>query len=625
MRTLLRPWLSSILALAFAGNLVNAQTTEATVETQRITVQARLTAADPADPFDFSHSAKDTSFKARRGTTVRLTVKATPREGYHSYPFSKLAPGQDRAFLSTIRFKLPEGIVPLWPGHEQPEPKLVTTRDFKSELEQEGPFVWSQDLLILDEAKPGPHPLELHLWFQVCDANSCSPEMPVLKLSLDVSSEGPVPLTQELEKRRKAPVPELQKSWRVELLKPAAPSPKDKDRTPTEAPTAAPTSGISVSQEQYAEFMTELLPGKINLDESKKLFTQRRDTSLWLFIFMGMAWGGISLITPCVFPMIPITVSFFLKQSEKQHHRPITMASVYSLTIVVVLTLAATLFIHFFRWLSINPITNWLIGALFIYFALSLFGMYDIELPSGLARFTSAHEGQGGLVGTIFMALTFTIISFACVAPFLGGFAGISATDRPFEHILLGGLAFAVTFAAPFFLLALFPTVLRKLPKSGSWLNTVKVVMGFLELAAALKFLRAAELLSTARPSFFTFDLVLGIYVALALLCGLYLLNVYRLPHDSPVESLSVPRLMFALAFVTLGLYLLPGLFRFSADGEQQRPRGTLYAWVESFLLPESRPTDKIGNLEYAIAQAREHRRKTGERKLIFVDVTGFS
>src|SRR5262249_53605675 len=167
--------------------------------------------------------------------------------------------------------------------------------------------------------------------------------------------------------------------------------------------------------------------------------------------------------------------------------------------------------------LSINPITNFLIGALFIYFALSLFGMYEIELPSGLARFTSAREGQGGLVGTIFMALTFTIISFACVAPFLGGFAGTATSERPWWPMCLGGLSFSITFAAPFFLLALFPTLLRKMPKSGSWLNTVKVVMGFLELAAALKFLRAGELLSSARPSFFTFDLVLGMYVALAI------------------------------------------------------------------------------------------------------------
>src|SRR4029078_2045756 len=135
--------------------------------------------------------------------------------------------------------------------------------------------------------------------------------------------------------------------------------------------------------------------------------------------------------TPCVFPMIPITVSYFLKQSEKEHHRPVVMASVYSLTIVVVLTLAAAFLLSVFRWLSVHPVTNYLLGGLFIFFALSLFGMYEIELPQSLAQVTSARGGKGGLVGTIFMALTFTIISFACFAPFLGAFSGTAAESRP--------------------------------------------------------------------------------------------------------------------------------------------------------------------------------------------------
>src|SRR5205807_3907690 len=121
----------------------------------------------------------------------------------------------------------------------------------------------------------------------------------------------------------------------------------------------------------------------------------------------------------------------------------------------------------------------------------------EIELPQSLAQYTSSQEGKGGVYGTMFMALTFTIISFACVAPFLGGFSGTAAADRPWWHNLLGGLAFSVTFASPFFFLALFPALLRKLPKSGSWLNTVKVVMGFLEMAAAFKFFRTAELILT--------------------------------------------------------------------------------------------------------------------------------
>jgi thiol:disulfide interchange protein DsbD len=278
--------------------------------------------------------------------------------------------------------------------------------------------------------------------------------------------------------------------------------------------------------------------------------------------------------------------------------------------------------------LSIHPITNFFIGGLFVFFALSLLGMYDIELPTFLAQFTSSREGRGGLVGTVFMALTFTIISFACVAPFLGGFSGTAAGARPWWHNLLGGMAFSVTFASPFFFLALFPSLLRKMPKSGSWLNSVKVVMGFLELAAAFKFFRTAELIQTAAmPSVFTFDFVLGLWIAMAVLCGLYLIGAYRLPHDTPEEHVSVPRLLFAAAFLGLALYLTPALFKVGPGGQTQRPGGAVYAWIDSFLLPESVEGDAevthTANLAYAVEQAREDYKRTGTPKRIFLDFTG--
>jgi thiol:disulfide interchange protein DsbD len=313
------------------------------------------------------------------------------------------------------------------------------------------------------------------------------------------------------------------------------------------------------------------------------------DSGLLAFVLQGVFWGAVSLLTPCVFPMIPITVSFFLKQSEKQHHRALTLAVVYCATIVVVLTVSAVALLSLFTKISTHPATNFALGGLFIFFALSLFGMYDIELPSGLARFTSAREGRGGLVGTMFMALTFTIISFACVAPFMGGFSGTAAgSGLGWTHRVFGGLAFAATFASPFFVLALFPSLLKKMPKSGTWLNSVKVVMAFLEMAAALKFLRAGELVLSDTPTVFTYDFVLGLYVALCLLCGLYLLNVYRLPHDTPLEHLGVPRLLFSLAFLGLAFYLLPALFKAGEHGTNQRPTGVIFAWLDSFLLPEA-------------------------------------
>jgi thiol:disulfide interchange protein DsbD len=164
--------------------------------------------------------------------------------------------------------------------------------------------------------------------------------------------------------------------------------------------------------------------------------------------------------------------------------------------------------------------------------------------------------------------------------------------------------------------LALFPSLLRSMPKSGSWMNSVKVVMGFLELAAAFKFVRAAELNLLAKSEYFTFDLVLGIYIALSVACGLYLLNVYRLPHDhEAAESIGVPRLVFGLVFLSFAFYLLPGLFK-DERGKPQKPRGVAYEWVSAFLLPDN-PSDWRTDLRAALAAAER------EKKPLFIDFTG--
>src|SRR5262249_28457073 len=192
------------------------------------------------------------------------------------------------------------------------------------------------------------------------------------------------------------------------------------------------------------------------------------------FILQGIIWGALSLVTPCVFPMIPITVSYFLKQSEQKHHRALSLAAVYSGTIIVVLTISGLLLSRVLQQFAQHWATNLALGLLFLVFALSLFGMFEITLPSWLANLTSSREGRGGLLGTMFMALTFTVISFACVAPFYGGFISLTAaaaSAADWAKLALGCLAYSAVFAAPFFLLALFPSLLRSMPRSGSWMN----------------------------------------------------------------------------------------------------------------------------------------------------------
>jgi thiol:disulfide interchange protein DsbD len=347
---------------------------------------------------------------------------------------------------------------------------------------------------------------------------------------------------------------------------------------------------------------------------------QSSKSGLWATIVTAVLGGFIALLTPCVFPMIPVTVSFFLKQGERAHHRPLTMASVYCATIIAVLTVGGMALVHVLQVISQHWITNIFLTGVFVFFALSLLGMYEIALPSSLANLTGAREGRGGLIGIVFMALTFSIISFACVGPIYGGFITLEAASQSsvsgWLQRFLGPFAFAVAFASPFFVLALFPSLLRSMPRSGSWMNSVKVVMGFLELAAAFKFVRAAELNYLAKSEYFTFDLVLGIYIALAVACGLYLLNVFRLPHDhDAAESIGVPRLVFGLVFLSFAFYLMPGLFK-DDKGKSQKPRGEVYEWVSAFLLPDN-PSDWRMDLATALAAAER------EKKPLFIDFTG--
>jgi thiol:disulfide interchange protein DsbD len=547
---------------------------------------------------------------AKRGQTVTVQIVLDLAPEYYGYSLKQTDPDSiDSA--PRLSFKsVPDGLTRVGDWGEQ----ATTKKTLDGSKILEGKVIYEQQFQVSPEVAPGEKEIQVDARIQVCKhigkTGTCLPNR---QFTL------PAKLTVTNEQIAAPPPPEGPKAELVAPNHPAAP--------PAPAKPAEPAPGVvTFAPESAAEHESAVRWVMSQLETQKA--TPRGSLA---FILAGIFWGAVSLVTPCVFPMIPITVSFFLKQSDKKHHRPVTMALVYCGTIVFVLTIAAVLLLSVFRYLSTNPYMNIGMGVLFIVFALSLFGMYDLELPSGLARFTSSREGKGGLVGTMFMALTFTIVSFACVAPFLGGFGGTAASSQiTLLDRILGGFAFAVTFASPFFILALFPALLKKLPRSGTWLNSVKVVMGFLELAAALVFFRTSELVLLPTPVLFTYDLVLGLWLAIALLCGLYLLNVFRLPHDMPLEHLGVLRMLFGLLFIGLGLYLLPALFKSGADGDKQRPNGVIYAWVESFLLPESTGRKGTGlpwsaNLKKAVEEARTRSKATRQRTLLLIDFTGES
>jgi len=401
----------------------------------------------------------------------------------------------------------------------------------------------------------------------------------------------------------------------------APPEPSEKSAAPPVLITT--TSNVlqkkpALTTEEYQAKLEEFLT---TLDVAKV----ERQGGLVTLLLTAAFWGFVSLITPCVFPMIPITVSLFLKQANQSTSGAIRQALIYCLTITVVLGLSAVSLLSVFRAMSVNPIMNIALGLLFLAFALSLFGLYILALPNFLLKYSEGKRKQGGIFAPVFGAIAFSIVSFTCVAPFLGGFAGMASSGNynPFE-LVLAGLTFGASFAAPFFVLAVFPSLLKKLPKSGGWLDTVKVVMGFLEVAAALKFFRTAELGLVPQTAIFTYDLVLSGWVALYAVTGAYLLNLFRLPHDEETPSIGAVRLLFALLFLGLALYLLPGIFK-QTNGENMQPRGAVFGWVDAFLLPE--PSE--GELPWgtdlvdALAASSTESARTGKPKYVFVDFTG--
>jgi thiol:disulfide interchange protein DsbD len=554
---------------------------------------------------------------ARRGETVtwKMTIDIAP--GWHTYP-TQQPEAAASSYVNKITAPKSGDVVFVGSVVEPPNPvkKPVKEEGIKELHYYEGSAVWEYKAVVSPNATPGEKTITVPVTVLVCDDSGClPPKKRSLSAKLTVSDAPPVPVDPK---------------YQGAVLGASAP--------PTPPPAAPPSPGEGPSGNDSSAAGTA--PSGTAADYERQLNALAEqtvvgdrgvtptNTGLGAFLLTAALWGLVSLVTPCVFPMIPITVSYFLKQSEKQHVNPLVQALVYCGTIIVVLGVAALTLLEVFRRLSVNPWTNIAMGVLFVVLALSLFGMFELTLPSSLTRFTSAREGKGGLVGTVFMALTFTIVSFTCVAPFLGGFAGIAASGqfRGYE-MLLGALAFSTAFAAPFFLLALFPSALRKLPRSGGWLNSVKVVMGFLELAAALKFFRTAELRLLPTPELFTYDFVLGLWVAMALVCGLYLLNLFRLGHDEELESIGAPRMLWGFAFLGLAFYMLPGIFKNGTTGEPQRPAGTVYAWIDAFLLPEPSHNDGelrwTADLQRAVAQARDERAKTGQPRYVFVDFTG--
>lgn len=293
--------------------------------------------------------------------------------------------------------------------------------------------------------------------------------------------------------------------------------------------------------------------------------------SLWALIIEAILWGFAMLMTPCVFPMVPMTVSFFMKQSTTAAEGRFK-AFIYGLFIVLLYTVPISVIIgltwiiggntvtaDIFNWLATHWLPNLIFFIVFMIFAASFFGAFEIELPSSLANKSDAKSGGKGLGGIFFMALTLVLVSFSCTGPIVGTVL-IKSTQGEFWTPMVTMLAFSVAFALPFTVLAMFPSLLKKMKgKSGSWLNSVKVVLGFIEVALGFKFLSVAD--QTYHWGLLDREVYLGIWIVTFSLLGFYLLGKLRFKNDDPVEHISVPRLGLAIAVFTFVVYMIPGMW----------------------------------------------------------------
>lgn len=296
---------------------------------------------------------------------------------------------------------------------------------------------------------------------------------------------------------------------------------------------------------------------------------QRAGGSLWALILEAVLWGFAMLLTPCVFPMVPMTISFFMKGSSTPAAGRFK-AFMYGLFIVLLYTVPISLIIgatyifggetvtaDIFNWLSTHWLPNIIFFIVFMVFAASFFGAFEITLPSALVNKSDKNSDKGGLAGIFFMALTLVLVSFSCTGPIVGSVL-IKSTQGEFWTPMVTMLAFSVAFALPFTIFAMFPSLLKKL-KSGSWLNSVKVVLGFIEVALGLKFLSVAD--QTYHWGLLDREIYLAIWIVVFTLLGLYLLGKIKFEADSEVKHIGIFRLFLVIVDFTFVVYMIPGMF----------------------------------------------------------------
>lgn len=377
--------------------------------------------------------------------------------------------------------------------------------------------------------------LNVSVEFQCCNDETCLPPF-IHEMEIEIPAGMPAAVTQVVTPSSEKPV--------------VTPSDEfSQPETKSEMPVREPAT------------VTDTLPQPaltaVTLEED------RESQSLFLFLLVAFLAGLAAIITPCVFPMIPMTVSFFMRGSENRGNA-VLKGLVFGFSMILVYTGIGILVsltgmnADVGNMLSTHWIPNSLFFLLFMIFAASFLGMFELVLPSGLVNSADRNADRGGLAGAFFMGITTVLVSFSCTGPIVGSLL-ISAAGGEVMKPILGMFFFSLAFALPFTLLAIFPSMMKNLPKSGGWLNSVKVVLGFIVLAFGLKFLSNMD--QSYHLGIFSREVYLAIWMVISILLGMYLLGKLKFAHDSELPYVSVPRLMMGTAAFVFAVYLMTGIF----------------------------------------------------------------
>ena len=593
-----------------------------------------------AKHIDFALSPQKLVLKP--GEQANLTLTLTIEQGWYTYG---MIPRLDKDGLGpkATEITLKKSAVATLGKILAPKPKQKFDEGFQMEIDYyNGTVTFTVPVKARLDAPSGKYPLTLNVEYMVCDAQRCLPaDDKELAFSVEIIG-GAAQSSQVITAETQVPMPPTNTMPAHDTAVPTATvQVKDEGQSGTlggirdngQDANAKPTTNAPTTNDQKTT------------TESQQEIATKRSEGIWAYLWFAMGAGATALLTPCVFPMVPITISFFTKRAEKKRSRGIRDSLVYALGIMFTFTALGFVLSLLFGATGIsdfaaNPWVNLALAGLFIVLAFNLFGSFEIPLPTGLLNKMNNAAGSGDSIGAVLlMAITFSITSFTCTVPFVGA-ALISASSGEWFYPIVGMIGFSGVFALPFVLLALFPSAMARLPKAGGWMNNVKVVMGFLEIAAAMKFVSNSDLVWAW--GVLSRDVFLAIWIGCGLMITLYVLGLFRFAHDAPVPSIGAPRAVIALLFASVTFYLISGLFgkklgeldaflppsnyeEMINEGQKDKGLNGTFRGITtggaSMLTNAPSNNDHlwISSYEAGLAEAR----RTG--KAVFIDFTGFT